>query len=172
MNKASGTDAITIELFQILKDDALKVLHSIYQQIWKTQQWLQDWKRSGFILIPKLSNWTITKYVCFLCHLPATAHRHRLCVPVCLVSRIQLFAPLWTVTHQAPLSMGFSRQVYWSGLPFPSPGDLPDPGIEPESPYLAGRFSTTEPPGKPYIGYGRSLNVITILWRILKLVVL
>ena len=120
----------------------------------------------------QLSNWTITKYVCFLCHLPATAHRHRLCVPVCLVSRIQLFAPLWTVTHQAPLSMGFSRQVYWSGLPFPSPGDLPDPGIEPESPYLAGRFSTTEPPGKPYIGYGRSLNVITILWRILKLVVL
>ena len=56
MNKASGTDAITIELFQILKDDALKVLHSIYQQIWKTQQWLQDWKRSGFIPIPKKGN--------------------------------------------------------------------------------------------------------------------
>ena len=57
---------------------------------------------------------------------------------------------LWAVAHQAPLSMGFPRQVYWSGLPFPSPGDLPDPGIEPESPGLAGGFYTTEPPGKPH----------------------
>ena len=54
----------------------------------------------------------------------------------------------WTVAYQAPLSMGFSRQEYWSGLPFPSPGDLPSPGIEPVSPALAGRFFTTVPPGK------------------------
>ena len=53
MNKASGGDGIPAELFQILKDDAVKVLHSICQQIWKTQQWLQDWKRSVFIPIPK-----------------------------------------------------------------------------------------------------------------------
>ena len=53
MNKGSGSDEIPVELFQILKDDAMKVLHSIYQQIWKTQQWLQDWKRSVFIPIPK-----------------------------------------------------------------------------------------------------------------------
>ena len=52
---------------------------------------------------------------------------------------------------QAPLSMGFSRQEYWSGLPFPSPGDLPDSGIEPRSPALADRFFTIEPCGKPYI---------------------
>ena len=52
-NKASGGDGIPVELFQILKDDAVKVLHSIYQQIWKTQQWPQDWKRSVFIPIPK-----------------------------------------------------------------------------------------------------------------------
>ena len=52
MNKASGDDGIPVELFQILKDDAVKVLHSICQQIWKTQQWPQDWKRSVFILIP------------------------------------------------------------------------------------------------------------------------
>ena len=52
-------------------------------------------------------------------------------------------------SHQVPLSMGFPRQEYWSGLPFPSPGDLPDPGIKPKSPALAGRFFTTEPPGKP-----------------------
>ena len=53
MNKASGGDGILVELFQILKDDAMKVLHSICQQIWKTHQWPQDWKRSLFILIPK-----------------------------------------------------------------------------------------------------------------------
>ena len=54
--KASGGDGIPVELFQILKDDAVKVLHSICQQIWKTQQWSQDWKRSVFIPIPKKGN--------------------------------------------------------------------------------------------------------------------
>ena len=53
MNKASGGDRITTEIFQTLKDDAAKVLYSICQQIWKTQQWPQDWKRSVFILIPR-----------------------------------------------------------------------------------------------------------------------
>ena len=57
----------------------------------------------------------------------------------------------WTVALKAPLSMGFSRQEYWSELPFPSPGDPPDPGIKLESPALAGRFFTTEPAGKPHI---------------------
>ena len=52
------------------------------------------------------------------------------------LSRVQLFATPWTVAYQAPLSTGFSRQQYWSGLPFPSPGDLPDPGIQPGSPTL------------------------------------
>ena len=56
MNQASGGDGITVELFQILKDNAVKVLHSIYQQIWKTQQWPQDWKMSIFIPIPKKSD--------------------------------------------------------------------------------------------------------------------
>ena len=56
MNKASGGDGIPVELFQILSDDSVKVLHSIYQQIWKTQQWSQDWKRSVFIPIPKKGN--------------------------------------------------------------------------------------------------------------------
>ena len=55
-NKASGSDGIPVELFQILKDDAVKVLHSICQQIWKTQQWPQDWKRSVFTPIPKKGN--------------------------------------------------------------------------------------------------------------------
>ena len=56
MNKASGGDGISAKLFQVLKDDAVKVLHSICQQIWKTEQWLQDWKRSVFIPIPKKGN--------------------------------------------------------------------------------------------------------------------
>ena len=56
MNKASGSDGIPAELFQILKDSAVKVLHSVCQQIWKTQQWPQDWKRSVFIPIPKMGN--------------------------------------------------------------------------------------------------------------------
>ena len=59
------------------------------------------------------------------------------------LSRVQLFATPWTVACQAPLSMEFSRQEYQSGLPFPPPGHLPDPGIEPVSPALAGRFFTT-----------------------------
>ena len=66
-----------------------------------------------------------------------------------LLSHVQLFATPWTVACQASLSMGFFRQEYWSGLPFPPPGDLPDQKIEPVSPSLAGRFFTTEPPGKP-----------------------
>ena len=55
----------------------------------------------------------------------------------------------WTTAHKAPLSVGFPRQEYWSGLPFPSPEDLPDPEIEPLSPALTGGFFTTESPGKP-----------------------
>ena len=81
-------------------------------------------------------------------------HTHSACVhtaqALCFVvvqslSRVRLFATPSTVAHQAPLSMGFSRQEYWSGLPFPSPGDLPHPGNEPASPASAGGFFTTEP---------------------------
>ena len=59
------------------------------------------------------------------------------------------FVTPWAAARQAPLSMGFSRQEYWSGLPFPSSGHLPHPEMEPASPALAGGFSTIEPPGKP-----------------------
>ena len=68
-------------------------------------------------------------------------------------SRVQLSVTLWTVARQAPLSMGFPRQTYWSGLPLPAPGDLPDPGIESASPVLAGRFFTAEPPRNPLFSY-------------------
>ena len=67
-------------------------------------------------------------------------------VKVKSLSRVRLFATPWTVAHQAPPSMGFSRQEYWGGLPFPSPGDLSDPGIEPRSPTLQADTLTSEPP--------------------------
>ena len=70
-------------------------------------------------------------------------------VKVYFLSRVQLFVNPWTVAHQAPLSMEFYRQDYWSGLPFPSPRELPDPGIEPRSPALQAASVPSEPPGKP-----------------------
>ena len=69
-------------------------------------------------------------------------------VKVKSLSRVRLFATPWTVGHQAPPSMGFSRQEYWSGMPFPSPGDLPDSGIKPRSPALQADALTSEPPGR------------------------
>ena len=67
-----------------------------------------------------------------------------------LLSRVRLFATPWTAAHQASPSMEFSRQEYWSGLPFPSPGDLPDPGIEPRSPALEADALSSELTGKPH----------------------
>ena len=84
-------------------------------------------------------------------------------------THVRLFVTLWTVACQAPLSMGFSRQEYWSELPCPPPKDLPDPGIETTcltSPALAGRFFITAPPGKPhkfkqfYLKYNKLLNFV------------
>ena len=80
-----------------------------------------------------------------------------MCTHAHLLSDVQLCDPM-TVAHQAPLSTGFSRQGCWGGWPFPPPGDLPDPGIEPESSVLAGRFFSTEPPGKLV---GVTVGVIT-----------
>ena len=75
------------------------------------------------------------------------------------LSFVRLFATPWTVAHQAPLSTGLPRQEHWSGLPFPPPGDLPDLGIEPASPALAGICFTTESPGKP-LWYFRGLLML------------
>ena len=74
------------------------------------------------------------------------------------LSRVRLFASPWTVAYQASPSMGFSRQEFCSGLPFPSPGDLPVPGIEPGSPALEADALTSEPPGKPKKEPGRSVK--------------
>ena len=74
--------------------------------------------------------------------------------------QVWLFATPWTIAHQVPLFKGFPSQEYWNGLPFPSPGDLSNPGIKPASPPLAGRFFTIEPLWKPILEYSQ----LTILW--------
>ena len=79
-----------------------------------------------------------------------------------LLSRVRLFEISWTVAYQAPPSMEFSRQEYWSGLPFPSPEDLPDPGIEPCSLILQADALPSEPPGKPHNGRGIVLVIMLV----------
>ena len=99
--------------------------------------------------------------------LPCLAH---VPCPVCVLSRVRLFETLWTIAHQAPLSMKFSRQEYWSGLSFLSPGDLPNPGIEPSSlacPALADRFFATVPRGKPRLSQSLSMSLPRILFPLL-----
>ena len=100
-NKASGGDGIPVELFQILKDDAMKVLYSIYQQIWKTQKWPQDWKRSVFIPIPKKGN---TKE-CSNCHTIALiSHASKVMLKI-LQARLQQY-----VKHELPdIQAGFRK---------------------------------------------------------------
>ena len=89
---------------------------------------------------------TIQHYrICFLSQMVS-------CVCLCMLSHVWLFVTPWIVAHQAPLSMEFFKQEYWSSLPFSPPGNLPDPGVKPfslASPALAWGFLTTEPPGKP-----------------------
>ena len=85
--------------------------------------------------------------------------RKRIWSKVKLLSHVWLSVTPWTVAHQAPPSMGFSRQEYWSGLPFPSPGDLPDPGIKPRCPAFQADALTSEPPGKPLRGYDQWTNM-------------
>ena len=101
MNKASGGDGIPVELFQILKDDAVKVLHSICQQIWKTQQWPQDWKRSVFILIPKKCN---AKECSKYCTIALISHASKVMLKI-LQARLQQ-----NVSHELPaVQAGFRK---------------------------------------------------------------
>ena len=88
---------------------------------------------------------------------------HKVKVKVKSLSRVRLFATPWTVAYQAPPSMGFSRQEYWSGLPFPSLEDPPNPGIKPRSPTLLVDALTSKPPGKPK---NTGLGSLSLLQRI------
>ena len=101
MNKASGGDGIPVELFQILKDDAVKVLHSICQQIWKTQQWPQDWKRSVYIPIPKKGN---AKECSNYCTIALISHASKVKLKI-LQARLQQY-----VNHELPdVQAGFRK---------------------------------------------------------------
>ena len=126
MNKASGDDGIPVELFQILKDDAVKVLHSICQQFGKLSSGHRTGK-SQFSFQAQRKAMPKNVLTTPQLHLPHTLAK----------SEVTLCDPM-DVTYQAPPSMGFSRQEYWSGLPFPSPVDLPNPRIKPGSPALQG----------------------------------
>ena len=100
-NKATGGDGIPVELFQILKDDAVKMLHSIWQQIWKTQQWLQDWKRSVFIPIPKKGN---AKGCSNYCTIALISHASKEMLKI-LQARLQQY-----VNHEFPdIQAGFRK---------------------------------------------------------------
>ena len=94
------------------------------------------------------------------------------CLRACVLSQfshVQLSTTSWTVVRQAPLSLGFSRQEYWSGLPCPPPENLPDPGIKPTSPAspaLAGRLFTTEPPEKPRFVCNTHLRLFCFLFQL------
>ena len=108
-----------------------------------------SWKEAS--LSPHLSQ-PVFLFPLAVMSIPRQVYCCRVCVCAKLLSCVQLFATVGAIACQAPLSMGFSRQEYWSGLPCPPPGDLSDPGIEPmslASPALAGRFFATVPPGKP-----------------------
>ena len=101
MTKASGGDGIPVELFQILKDDAVKVLHSICQQIWKTQQWPQDWKKSVFIPIPKKDN---AKECSNYCTIALISHAGKLMLKICQ-ERLQQY-----MNHELPdVQAGFRK---------------------------------------------------------------
>ena len=117
---------------------------------WTTTATIQPWNlsRSTSILNPFPSSLFATSLSLFQCGLLSGLSPQ---VKVKSLSHVRLFATPCTVAHQAPPSMGFSRQEYWSGLPFPSPGDLPDPEIEPRSPAFQADALTSEPPGKPYL---------------------
>ena len=140
----SGSDRIPVELFQILKDDAVKVLHSICQKIWKTQQWPQDWKRSVFIPIPKKGN---PKECSNYCTIALISHASKVMLKI-LQARLQQYVNRELPDVQVSFrkaeepeiklstSTGSSKKQKSSRKTFPSPGDLPHPGIKPGFPTL------------------------------------
>ena len=107
MNKASGGDGIPVELCQILKDDAVKVLHSICQQIWKSQQWPQDWKRSVFIPIPKKGN---TKECSFYCTIALISQTSKVMLKI-LQARLQQYVNCELPDVQADFKKGRGTRV-------------------------------------------------------------
>ena len=106
----------------------------------------QTWRAINWIIGKEVRK-TLFTYISGRKHEELTLLKLKKAKWSCSVVSNSLATP-WTIAYQAPLSMGFSRQEYWNGLPFPSPGDLPNPGIEPKSPSLQAEALTSEPPGK------------------------
>ena len=115
------------------------------------QSWCYAWVISSLPSagIGNLSVKWMVRGTCSRIDVAGTDQRKQEAVKVKLLSRVQLFTTPWSIAHQAPQSMEFSRQEYWSGLPFPSPGDLANPGIEPASPALQADVLPSKPPGEP-----------------------
>ena len=113
MNKDNGGDGIPVELFEILKDDAVKVLHSICQQMWKTQQWPQDWKRSVFILIPKKGN---TKECSNFCTIALISHASNVMLKI-LQARLQHY-----VNHEFQMFKLVLEKAEEPGIKLPTSG--------------------------------------------------
>ena len=109
-----------------------------------------SWKSFHWLDVDNIKNWKLAFY-----NPPNRDWNRQKWSEVKSLSHVQLFATPWTVAHQAPASMVFSRQEYWNGLPFPFPSDLPDPGIESRSPTFQADALTSEPPGKPKTGRTR-----------------
>ena len=129
-----GCESRTVKKAERRRIDAFELLSFIYIP---TLTSIHDhWKNSGFVI----------NIVCSIGFNKCIYYMKK--VKVKLLSCVRLFETPWTVAYQAPPSMGFSRQECWSGLPFPSPGDLPNPGIEPGSPALQADSLPSEPPGK------------------------
>ena len=115
-------------------------LISTFELLWKFSLYTVLWH---YFVFPYMDSFTYSVYLCFFFFFPPS---HVLLLLLSCFSLVQLFATLWTIAHQAPLSTGFSRQEYWSGMPCPSLGDPPHPGTESTSlpfPALAGGFFTT-----------------------------
>ena len=114
---------------------------------------LRDWTSGSCIAGRLFTDWATSE-----------AHLSKQKVKVKSLSLVRLFVTTWTIAHQAPPAMGFSRQQYWSGLPFPSPRDLPDPGIEPGSPTLQVDTLPSEPPGIYFLN--RFTQIQSIFWNV------
>ena len=124
--------------------------------------WFMELQRVGHDWVTEL-NWTVVHQIPLSLGFPRQEYWWS---EVKLLSHVWLFAIPWIEAYQTHLSLEFSRKEYWSGLPFPSPEDLPDSGIKPEFPALAGRFFTAEPLGKPKIGYTQTHT--SHRWRRIK----
>ena len=143
------------ENYKIYRFCREKEVHGLF-----TEGWISQVYPGIFVLDKQLKIWSWQIQATEISNLKLKNVRTWACRSLSQsLSLIGLVVSPWTVAHQASLSMGFSRQEYWSGLPFPSPGDLPNPETEPAPPALAGDFFTTEPLGSPHESFRYTYNV-------------